>query len=73
MQEGANEEAREIKLATAVLRLYNEKSMEEMENLVFGYRKITPFDPVNQRLYELIKKNLEKAAPGIFFDDITFT
>jgi len=73
MQEGANEEVREIKLATALLRLYNEKDVKEIESVVFTYIKITPFDPVNQRLYEQLKKNLEKFAPTNYFDNTTFT
>lgn len=69
LQEGANEDAREIRLAIALINLYTEKDISEVENVTYNYRKVTPFDPINQKLYEKMKKNLEKAVQNNYFDE----
>lgn len=73
LQDIAMENSREIRLATEMLKLYSEKDAEGMEKTVYNYRKVTPFNEVNQKLYQRIKDNLEKVVQNNYFDGTGLT
>lgn len=59
--EEANMEAREISLIENLVDAYKTKDLIKFDDLIYKYGKITGLDPIDQKLINIIRKQLEKS------------